>query len=200
MWPHGLQQASLPCLPFSPRACSNSCPLSGWCHPTISSSVSPFSSCPQSFAASGSFSMSWLFVPGSQNIGASASIFMPSNEYSGLISFRIALERWECWRGSINIMCSCHSLTLNSTLYQDQQGGILEKFVAAILRKLEMVAAWWGWREGDAETESVPLISMEIKRSKSGKSQQLAHNCQWQDGCNRPQGWVIIRALIHKDL
>lgn len=73
-------------------------------------------------------------------------------------------------------ICSCHSLTLNSTLHQDQQAGILEKFVAAILRKLEMVAAWWGWREGDAETESVSLISMEIKRSKSGKSQQLAHN------------------------
>ena len=74
-------------------------------------------------------------------------------------------------------MCSCHSLTLNSTLHQDQQGGILEKFVAAVLHKWEMVAGC-AVGQGDAETESVSLISMEIKRSKSGKSRQLAHNSQ----------------------
>ena len=56
--PHGLQHARLPCSSPSPGACSNSCPLSQWCHPTISSSVIPFSSCPQSFPASGSFPMS----------------------------------------------------------------------------------------------------------------------------------------------
>ena len=71
--PHGLQHARLPCLSPSPRVCSNSCPLSQWCHPTISSSVTPFSSCPQSFPASRSFPMSWLFASGSQSIGASAS-------------------------------------------------------------------------------------------------------------------------------
>ena len=60
--PHGLQPARLPCPSPSPGACSHSCPLSWWCHPTISSSVSPFSSCPQSFPASGSFPMSWLFA------------------------------------------------------------------------------------------------------------------------------------------
>ena len=59
--------------PLSPRVCSNSCPLSRWCHPTISSSVTLFSSCPQSFPASGSFPMSQLFTSGGQNIGASAS-------------------------------------------------------------------------------------------------------------------------------
>ena len=62
----------LPC-PRSPRVCSNSCPLCQWCYPTISSSIIPFSSCPQSFPASGSFPMSWLFVKGSHSIGASAS-------------------------------------------------------------------------------------------------------------------------------
>ena len=72
--PHGLQTASLPCSPSS-RACSNSCPLSQWCYPSISSSVVPFSSCLQSFPASGSFPMSWLFVSGGQGIGALASIF-----------------------------------------------------------------------------------------------------------------------------
>ena len=55
LWPHGLQHARLPCPSPSPRACSNSCPLSQWCHPAISSSVVPFSSCLQSFPTSGLF-------------------------------------------------------------------------------------------------------------------------------------------------
>ena len=71
--PHGLQHARLPRPSPAPRACSNSCPLSRWCHPTISSSVVPFSSCPQSFPASGSFLMSQLFTAGGQSIGTSAS-------------------------------------------------------------------------------------------------------------------------------
>ena len=73
LWPHGLQRTSLPCLPPSPRVCSNSCTLSRWCHSTISYSVAPFSSCLQSFPASASFPMSWLFASGGQSIGASAS-------------------------------------------------------------------------------------------------------------------------------
>ena len=72
--PHGLQHARLPCPSLSPRACSNSWPLSWWCHSTISSSVSPFSSCPQSFPALGSFPTSWLSASGGQSIGASASV------------------------------------------------------------------------------------------------------------------------------
>ena len=63
----------LSCPALSPRVCSNSCPLSQWCHPTISSSIIPFSSCPQSFPASGSFTMRQLFTSGVQSIGASAS-------------------------------------------------------------------------------------------------------------------------------
>ena len=70
--PHGLQHARLPCPPTL-RAYSNSCPLNQWCHPTITSSATPFSSCPQSFPASGSFRMSWLFASGGQSTGASAS-------------------------------------------------------------------------------------------------------------------------------
>ena len=62
----------------TPGACSNSCPLSQWCHPTVSSSVIPFSSCPQSLPASGSFPMSPLFASGGQSIGASASV-LPVN-------------------------------------------------------------------------------------------------------------------------
>ena len=72
--PHGLQHASLPCPSLSPRVCSHSCPLSWWCHSTISSSVTLFSSCPQSFPASGSFPTSQLFASGGQNTGVSASV------------------------------------------------------------------------------------------------------------------------------
>ena len=71
--PIDLQHASLPSPSPSPRVFSNSCPLSQWCHPTISSSVIPFSSCLQSFPESGSFPMSQLFTSGGQSIGASVS-------------------------------------------------------------------------------------------------------------------------------
>ena len=71
--PHGLQHVRLPCPSPTPGACSNSCPSSWWCHPTISSSVIPFSSCLQSFPASGSFPRSQFFTSGGQGIAASAS-------------------------------------------------------------------------------------------------------------------------------
>ena len=71
--PHGLQDARLPCPSPTRGACSDSCPSSQWCHPTISSSVIPFSSYLQSFPASGSFQMSQFFASGGQSIGISAS-------------------------------------------------------------------------------------------------------------------------------
>ena len=73
LWPHELQHARLPCPSPTPRACSNSCPSSQWCHPTISSSFIPFSSCPQCFPASGSFPMSQFFPWSGQSTGDSAS-------------------------------------------------------------------------------------------------------------------------------
>ena len=76
LWPHGLQHTRIPHPSLFPRVCSNSCPLSQWCHPTISSSVIPFSSRLQSFPAAGSFPMSPLFTSGGQNIGASASVLI----------------------------------------------------------------------------------------------------------------------------
>ena len=85
--PHGLQNARLPCPSPTPRACSNSCPLSQQCHPTISFSVIPFSSCLQSFPASGSFPVSVLCIRWPEYWSFSFSN-SPSNEYLGLISFR----------------------------------------------------------------------------------------------------------------
>ena len=71
--PHDLWHARHPCPLLYPRVCLNSCPLSQWCHPTISFSVVPFSSCPQFFPASGSFPVSWFFISDGQSIGTSAS-------------------------------------------------------------------------------------------------------------------------------
>ena len=86
--PHWLQHARPPCPSPAPRACSNSCPLSCWCLPAISSSVVPFSSYLQSFPASGCFPMSAPHIRWPKYWSFSFSI-SPSNEYSGLISFRI---------------------------------------------------------------------------------------------------------------
>ena len=84
LWPHGLQYARLPCPLPTPGVYSNSCSLSQWCHPTISSSVIPFSSCLQSFQTSGSFQMSQFLHQVAKVLEC-----QPSKDYSGLISFRI---------------------------------------------------------------------------------------------------------------
>ena len=73
LWPHGLQHARLLCLSPTPGACSNLCPLCRWCYPTILSLIIPFSSCLQSFPASGSFQMSQFFTSGGQSMGISDS-------------------------------------------------------------------------------------------------------------------------------
>ena len=94
--PHGLQHARLPCPSPTPRVYPTSSPLSKWCHPTIPSSVVPFSSCHQSFPASGSFPMSQFFTSGGQSIGVSASkSVLPMNtqdwfplEWTGCISLQ----------------------------------------------------------------------------------------------------------------
>ena len=96
MLSHESQHARPPCPSPTPRVYSNSCPSSRWCHPAISSSVVPFSSCPQSLSASGSFPMSQLFSWGGQSIGVSASAsVLPMNtqdwtplEWTGWISFQ----------------------------------------------------------------------------------------------------------------
>ena len=111
--PHGLQHASLPCPSLSPRICSNSCPLSGWCHPTISSSVIPFSSCLQSFPASGSFLMSWLFASGGQNIGVSASASVLPMNIQGW--FPLWLTGW------ISLLSKGLSRVFSSTTVQRRQ-------------------------------------------------------------------------------
>ena len=89
VWTHELQHARLPCPSLSPRVCPNSCPLSRWCHPIISSFVIPFSPCLHSFPASGSFPVSWLFTSGSQSIGASATASVLPMNIQGWFPLRL---------------------------------------------------------------------------------------------------------------
>ena len=90
LWPHELPHAWPPCPSPTPRACSDSCPLSWWCHPTISSSVVPFSYRLPCFLASGSFPMNQVFASGGQSIGASASAsVLPMNIQDWFIHWQV---------------------------------------------------------------------------------------------------------------
>ena len=110
---HGLQHARPPCPSPIPRVYPNSCQLSQWCHPTISSSVIPFSFCPQSFSASGSFEMSQLFTSGGPNIGVSASTsVLPVNT-----------QDWSPlgWTGWISLQSKGLSRVFSNTTVQKHQ-------------------------------------------------------------------------------
>ena len=111
LWPHGLQHARLPCPSSIPRVCSNSCPLSQWCHPTISSSVVPFCSRLQSFPASESFQMSQFFESGGQSIGVSASasvLPMNTQDWSPLGGTGWILQSKGLWRVFSNTTVQKH--------------------------------------------------------------------------------------------
>ena len=115
--PHGLEHTRLPCPSPTPRAYSNSCLLTWWCRPTVSSLVVPFSFCLQSFPASVSFQMSSFFASGGQSVGISASAkcwnfsfsISPSNEYSGLISFRMDWLDLLAVQGTLKSLLQHHS-------------------------------------------------------------------------------------------
>ena len=110
--PHELQHARLPCPSPTPRACSNSCPSSQWCHSTISSSVNPFS-CLQSLPASGSFQMSQFFTSGGQSIAASASAsVLPMN-----------IQEWfpSGWTGLNSLLSKGLSKVFSNTIVQKHQ-------------------------------------------------------------------------------
>ena len=113
LWPHRLQHTRPPCSSPTPTAYSNSCPSSQWCHPTISSCVIPFSSCPQSFPASGSFPMSQLFASGGQSIAVSASAsVLPMNT-----------QVWSPlgWTGWISLLSKGLSRVFSNTTVQKHQ-------------------------------------------------------------------------------
>ena len=110
LWPHGLQHTRLPCPSPTPKVCSNSCALSRWYHPTISSSVVLFSSCLLSFLASGSFQMSQFFTAGSQSTGVSVSAsVLPMN-----------IQNWFPlgWTGWISLLSKGFSRIFSNTTVQ----------------------------------------------------------------------------------
>ena len=109
--PHGLQHTRLPWPSPSPRACSNSCTSSWWCHPTISSSLSSFFSCLQSFPAPGSFLR--LFVSGGQSIGASAAASVLPMNIQGWFPLR--------WTGWISLLSMGVSRVFSNTTVQKHQ-------------------------------------------------------------------------------
>ena len=113
LWPYGLQHTRFACPSPTPRAFSNSYPSSQWCHPTISSSVVPFSPCLWSFPASGSFPMSQFFVSGGQSIGASASTSI----------FLMNIQDWFPlgWTGLISLQSKGLSRVFSNTTIQKHQ-------------------------------------------------------------------------------
>ena len=111
--PHEPQHAKPPCPSPTPRVYPNSCPLSWWCNPTISSSVDPLSSCPQSFPTSGSFQMSQLFTIGGQNIGVSASASVLSVNTQDWFPLR--------WTGWISLLSKGLSRVFSNTTVQKHQ-------------------------------------------------------------------------------
>ena len=111
LWPHELQYARLPCPSPSPGACSGTSPLSQWCHPTIS--VVLFSSCPQSFPASGSFLMSQFFAWGGQSTGASASPSVLPMKIQGWFPLG--------WTGWISLQSKGLSRVFSNTTVQKHQ-------------------------------------------------------------------------------
>ena len=107
-WPHEPQQARPPCPSPTAGIYPNPCPLNQWCHPTISSSAIPFSSCPQSFLASESFPMSQLFALCGQSWSFSFNI-IPSNEHPGWISFRMDWLDLCAVQGTLKSLLQHHS-------------------------------------------------------------------------------------------
>ena len=136
---HGLQHTRLPCPSPTPRVYSNSCPLSQWCHPTMSSSVFPFSSRLQSFPASGSFPMSQFFKSGGQSIGISASTsVLPMNIQDWLISFRMDCLDLLAVQGTLKSLLQHHS-----SKFFEHHSSIIWRSAFFIVQTLTSIHDYW---------------------------------------------------------
>ena len=137
LWPCGLQQARPPCPSPTPGAYSNSCPLSRSCHPTISSSVIPFSSCLQSFPTSGSFPIGWLFTSGSQSIGASALVsVLPMNIKDWFPS------GWTGWISQVFLGLEKSSKGLWSLLHHHSSKTLIRWHSVFVIVQLSHIHTW----------------------------------------------------------
>ena len=196
--PHGLQHSRLPCPTPTPGACLNSCPSSRWCHPTISSSVIPFSSCLQSFPASGSFPVSQFFASGSQSIGVSASAsVLPMNiqdwfplGLTGLISLQskgllrvfsnttVQKHQFFCAQLSHPYMTTGKTIALTRRTFvgivMSLLFNMLSRLVIAFLPRSKcLLISWW---------QSPSAVILEPKKIKSVTvSPSISHEVMGQD-------------------
>ena len=219
--PHGLQHARLPCPSLSSGICSNSCPLSRWCHPTISSAAALFSSCPQSFIASGSFLISRLFASGGQSSEASASAsVLPMN-----------IQDW--FPLGLTGLAPCSSRDSQESSPAPQFKSINSSVLSLLYsRSLTSLHDWWhfswaslnlhgrgGGRPAQGLSPNLSLPSStshplpssaqnktkktlrrkraNFKRGKHPWDQRNLHNPQWQTGTSRRAIWLNkdIRSL-----
>ena len=174
----------LPCPSQSPRVCSDSCPLSQWYHPTISSSVGPFSSCLQCFPASGSFPMSQFFVSGGQSIGASASASVLPVNIQGWFPLG--------WTGLISLL-SRFSRVFSSAI---------EPFSAQTVHWATLSSYVWNWIKFSVDRNDTAKeiglaaagrFTIMTLRRVTGKSEQL---CNWQTPSSPCKGeWRTQRSI-----
>ena len=184
LWPHGLHYAQLPCPSLSPWVCSNSCPLIWHCYPTISFSVFLFSSCPQSFTASGSFPMSQLFSSGGQSIGSFSFSISTSDEYSGLISLRIdwfdlPAVPWTARRSNQSIL---KGISPGCSLE-----GLMLKLKLPILCPPDE-KSWLIWKDPDAGKDWGQEKGMTDDKMVGWHHQLNAHGFEWTPGVGDGQG------------
>ena len=140
--PHGLQCARIPGLSLSHRVCSNSCPLSWWYHPTISSSVVPFSSCLQIFPSIGVFSNESALHMGCPKYWSFSFSISPSNEYSGLISFRIH------WFGLLEVHVKfMYCWSLDWRIFENYLVSMWNKHNCTVVWTLFYIGFLWDWNE-----------------------------------------------------
>ena len=151
LWPHRLQHARLPCPSPTPGAYSNWCLVSQWCHPTISSSIVPFSSRLQSFPASGSFPMSQFFASGGQSIGVSALVsFFPMN-----------IQDWFPWGWTVGSPCSPRDSQESSPVSQFKSiSSLVLNFLYSCI--VTSIHDYWknhtGWHSQNKNVHTLPSI------------------------------------------
>ena len=157
LWPHESQHTRPPCPSPTARVYSNSCPLSQWCHPAISSSVVPFSSCLQSFPASGSFQMSQLFTWGGQSIGVSAStsaLPMNTQDWSPL-----------GWTGRISLRSRDSQESSSTPQFKSINSSVLSFLYSPTLTSISDYWMEHIFQEKNSEINSV-IFTCEISRLK----------------------------------
>ena len=173
LWPHEPQHAKLPCPSPNPRVHPDPCPLSWWCHPAISSSIIPFSSCPQSFPPSGSFPVSRLFISDGQSIGVSASasvlpmntqdwsplgwtgwISLPSKGLSRVFSNTTVRLRFFFW-----LVSGC-PVVLASTIYWNDYSSSIDKHIYFCIPTMHLM---WASQVARQWRTHLPIQKMQIR-------------------------------------